>query len=535
MGEMRQISQVETRRATSLHPSGFRGAVVLLLFFTLPLFAQQPTIVELLHANALSFDKERFPDRQILRGEVQFLHDNVQMFCDSAYFYSEKNSLDAFGNVQIIQGDTLFIYSDKLFYDGNTKLARLRQNVLMENRDVTLNTENFDYDRVANMGHYFDGGELADSLNTLVSLLGYYYPDTKIAEFKQEVILENPDFTLYSDTLTYNTDSRIANIVGPSRIQHKDGELYSEKGWYNTQTEESELTQNPVLQSNNGRTLRGDTLFYNKAQGIMTARRNVEMLDSLRQITLKGNNGFYDEIKEFGRMTDRAMLIEHSSADTLFLAADTLTTVADSIYTRANAFHNVRFFRNNVQGKCDSLSYSSRDSLLNMYKMPVTWSENQQLTGDSIRAYFKNGDLDRVHVIGSAMAVSQDDSIRFNQVSGKEITGYFRDSVIYRAVVNGNVRSIYFVREDDGSLLGVNKAESSEMIIDFDAAGEAEKMVMMPAPQGILFPPEQLSGDELKLDGFLWQDEIRPKKMEDIFLRFAPPPVQEKKAGRRRR
>ena len=506
------------------------------LFFVLSVWSQQRparTVVELLHSNSLSFDRERFPDRQILRGDVQFKHDNVLMFCDSAYFYSERNSLDAFGNVQIIQGDTLFIYSDELFYDGDTRLARLRRNVQMENRDVTLFTENLNYDRVANVGYYFDGGEIVDSDNTLVSILGYYYPNTRIAEFKQAVILTNPNFKLHSDTLRYNTNTAVAYIVGPSNIYHEDGRIYSESGWYNTRTEQAELTKNSHIRNNEGRFMRGDTLFYNRLEGIMTGRQNIEVIDSLRQITLRGNDGFYDETIEFGRMTDRALLIEHSSADTLFLSADTISTVADSIYTRAKAYYNVRFFRNDLQGKSDSLLYSSRDSVLTLFTLPVVWSENHQLSGDLIRAHFNSESIDRVHVIGSAMAVSQDDSIRFNQVSGREIIGHFRDSVLHRAEVIGNVRSIYFTRENDGTLLGVNKAESSFMTIFFED-GQAEKIVMMPAPQGTWFPPEQLSGDELKLESFQWLDEMRPKTMEDVFLRFAPPPPPEQRTRRRR-
>ncbi|MDR1699468.1 MAG: hypothetical protein LBR75_06575 [Prevotellaceae bacterium] len=491
------------------------------------------TVVQLEHSNSLSFDKERFPDRQILRGDVQFSHDNVRMYCDSAYFYSERNSLDAFSNIKIVQGDTLFIYGDVLYYDGNTKLARLRGNVRMENRSVTLLTDNFDFDRLKNVGYYFDGGEIIDTTNTLVSTLGYYYPDTKIAIFNQEAVLTNPKFTLHSDTLQYNTNTAVAYIVGPSNIYHEDTQVYSEQGWYNTKIEQAELTKNSHIRNREGRFLRGDTLFYDKLAGTVVARQNIEMLDSLRQITLRGNKGFYDEIKEFGRITDRALLLEHSSADTLFLSADTITTQSDSIYTKAHAFYHVRFFRNDFQGKSDSLTYSSRDSVLTLYTAPVVWSETSQLSGEVIRAHFNGENLDRVQVVGSAMAVSQDDSTRFNQVSGKEIIGFFRDSVMYRAETIGNVRSIYFAREDDGTLLGVNKVESSLMIMYFEN-GEMHKIVMMPEPQGTFFPPEQLSGEDLKLDSFQWLDDIRPKTPEDIFLKFDAPKATEQK-GRRRK
>ena len=203
----------------------FIGWVGIFCFFCLCLPAQnqsgdsgEKTMVYLLHSDLLRFDKKLNPDAQIVEGNVVFRHDSVYMYCDSAYFYSKTNSLEAFGQVKMNQGDTLFLYGDYLFYDGNSQIAMVRENVRMENRNTTLLTDSLNYDRILNLGYYFEGGTLTDEDNVLTSDWGEYSPETKMAAFNRDVKLVNPQFTLTSDTLKYNTTTKVANILGPSDI-----------------------------------------------------------------------------------------------------------------------------------------------------------------------------------------------------------------------------------------------------------------------------------------------------------------------------
>ena len=217
-------------------------------------------MVYLDHSNTLSFDEERIADAQILRGNVIFRHDDALMYCDSAYFYENSNSLDAFGHVRLIQGDTLQGFGEKLFYDGNTKLARLRRNVrLVHGREgenpTVLTTDSLNYDRAASIAYYFHGGTVQDSLNTLVSVRGHYHTNTKQAIFSKEVVLTNPNFVLTSDTLLYNTDTKIADIVSPTLIVYdKETDIHTSLGWYNTNTEQSMLLNRSIVHHEDGNT-----------------------------------------------------------------------------------------------------------------------------------------------------------------------------------------------------------------------------------------------------------------------------------------
>ncbi|MCD8138035.1 MAG: hypothetical protein LUH01_19610, partial [Parabacteroides gordonii] len=341
------------------------------------------TKVFLEHANTLSFDKEVNADAQFLQGDVCFRHDSSYMYCDSAYFFETTNSLEAFSNVRMEQGDTLFVYGNYLFYDGNTQIAYLRENVRMENGQVTLFTDSLNYERIPDIGYYFDGGLIVDSLNQLSSFYGQYSPTTKLAIFNDSVRLENPNFTLYSDTLHYDTESKIATILGPSIIVSDSGTIHSSRGWYNTETNTSLLLDRSEVYSGN-RVLIGDSISYNQDAGFGEAFGNMCLRDTAQKVILEGQYGFYNERTEYAFATDSARFMEYSQGDTLYLHADTLEMATlDSTAREIKAFHGVRFYRIDMQGVCDSMQFNTRDSVLYMYDNPVLWNEQYQLYGDT--------------------------------------------------------------------------------------------------------------------------------------------------------
>ena len=477
------------------------------------------TLIYLEQCDRLSFDQERLPDAQLLHGNVRFRHDSVLMYCDSAYFYESRNSMDAFGNIRIEQGDTLFVYGDLLFYNGNTKLARLRQNVRMIDHNTTLTTDSLNYDRIQNLAYYFTGGTIRDSLNTLNSVWGQYSPDSKEAFFKQDVRLENPNFIMETDTLIYNTENHIADIVGPTEIIYQEEtNIYSTRGWYDTNTEKSMLLDNSLIVHADGKTLRGDTIFYDKKAKFGESFSNVELTDSVQKTTLYGDYCVYDEIKETGLATRKALLTEWSSEDTLFVHADTLATRKDSVYNTMYGYNNVRVFRNDMQSVCDSMFYTDRDSIMSLYYEPIMWSSNNQISADFIQIHMNGNELDHAHLQGSAIAIQQEDSIRFNQLSGKEIIAYFHEKELYKVDVNGNTETVFFPKEDDGTILVINKLISSYAQLFFKDR-KIEKAVFAPAASGTTYPLEELPPEETLLGNFFWAEQERPQSKNDVFLK----------------
>lgn len=477
--------------------------------------------VYLLHSDVLKRSKDNpDPTAQILVGDVVFRHDSIYMYCDSACFYEKTNSLEAFDNVKMVQGDTLFLYGDYLFYDGNMQIAQIRNNVRMENRTTTLTTDSLNYDRVANLGYFFDGGTLMDEENVLTSDWGEYSPATKESVFNYEVKLVNPKFVLTSDTLRYNTATKIASIVGPSDIDSEENHIYSELGYYYTQQGQAELLNRSVL-SNGGKNLTGDSLFYDRNKGFGEAFRHVEFVDTIGKNMLVGDYCFYDQLNSYAFATDKAMAVDFSQGDSLYIHADTLQMYTfnfntDSVFREARAFHKVRFYRTDVQGVCDSLVFSSKDSCLTMYRDPILWNKNQQLLGEQIMVYMNDSTIDWAHIENQALSVERIDSVNYNQVTGKEMKAFFQGGEMRQVDVIGSVRLVYYPMERDSTLIGMNISETSQLNM-FLENRKLKKMIMSPKSNGTLYPMSQLPADKMKLDNFAWFDYVRPLDKEDIF------------------
>lgn len=480
---------------------------------------KQKSKVYLLHSDLLRKDSHH-PDAQVVVGNVVFRHDSVYMYCDSAYYYDQISSFEAFSNVRMEQGDTLFLYGDHLYYDGMTQIAEMRMNVRMENRTTTLLTDSLNYDRVYNLGYFFDGGTLMDEQNVLTSEWGEYNPSTKQSVFNYNVRLVNPQFTLTSDTLRYNTATKVANIVGPSDIVSDANHIYSERGNYNTATGKADLYDRSVL-SNEGKQLTGDTLYYDRNTGVGEAFWNIVMNDTVNKNMMTGDYGFYNEQTKYAFVTRKAVAVDYSQGDSLFLHGDTLMLETfhlntDSMYREMRAFHKVRFYRTDVQGVADSLVFSTVDSCLTMYKDPILWNENQQLVGEQVKIYMNDSTIDWAHIINQALSVEQVDSTLFNQVAGKEMKSYFLDGQMRKTEVIGSVRIVYYPMDSDSTLIGMNVSETSQLDIYLQDQ-KLERMVMSPKSNGTLYPMDQIPKGTDRLDNFVWFDYIRPQNKTDIF------------------
>lgn len=511
------------------------------------------TMVYLEHSDRLSFDEDRIADAQILSGDVRFRHDDALMYCDSAYFYEKTNSIDAFGHIRFVQGDTLLGYGDKLYYNGNTKLARLRKNVRLvhgtENPTI-LTTDSLNYDRVRDVAYYFSFGSIRDSLNTLNSEWGQYTPNNKQAVFSHDVKLTNPKFELTSDTLLYNTETHIADLVSPTQIVYeKETNIYSSRGWYNTETERSMLLQRSVVEQTDGKSLTGDTIFYDKRIGYGRILGRMVMKDTVNKATLMGNRGEMFHDGEAGYATDSALMVDWSDstacaymhADTLFteeipyrltriVARDSVwqdslmvaqapdTMEIDTTYRRMRAFHNVRVYRTDMQAVCDSLDYIGKDSVMTLYRDPVCWSESNQISADTIRIYVRNGKVDYAHGKGNALTIKQETRKFYDQMGGKEMVAYIRDGEMKEVDVNGNAMTVFYPQDEDSTFIGVNTTESSYVKVYLEEQ-KIHHILFTAETTGVLYPLDQVPSGKDRLGGFFWAEQERPRDAEDVFSR----------------
>lgn len=488
--------------------------------------------VEILNADEWSFDERIAPGAQRLRGNVRFKHADALMFCDSAYLYSDQR-LDAFGNVRIQQGDTLEMTGQRLRYNGNARTARLEGNVMLRNPDMELTTPSLDYDLRNKTGIYTEGGRIESCTdeNVLTSRRGTYFSETRNFIFSRKVRLEHPERIITTDTMHYGTATGIAAFFGPTRlVQLADSsELKTRRGTYDTRTEQARFTRRSSILSK-GRLLQGDTLYYDKASGLGRAWGNVSMSDTTGELVVRGKVGSYNERTNRSMITGMAELVMLMDGDTLFMHGDTLFTRPDvridsagvsSTHRRIIARRNVRFFKSDMQGVCDTLVYSDADSLLHMFHRPVLWSGNDQITGEHIRITMRDGGPHRLDVMRDAFLMSQADSSNFDQVTGNSMIGYFRDGTLHRVLAEGNARTVYFARETkDGeeSLMGMNRADCSRISVGL-SDGQVSTVTFMERPDAILYPMAKIPPEELRMKGAEWRIDERPLDRAGIFAR----------------
>lgn len=478
--------------------------------------------VYLKHADMLRFNQYgEHAGAQILNGNVAFLHKGALLTCDSAYFYQESNSFKAFGHVKMRQGDTLSLTSDYAFYDGDNQMAEARHNVLLRHRGTKLYTDSLNYDRLYNIGYFFEGGKMVDRDNVLVSDWGVYDTETRKAVFNYNVNLRNPKFTLTTDTLNYDTRTSLANIVGPSVIRSKESVIHTSDGYYNTNTGRARLYGRSTM-SNKGKEITGDSLFYDEKRGISQGYRNVIYKDTQKKNELHCNYLWYNEKNGFAFATENPVMMEYSQKDTLFVHSDTIKVITyhlntDSVYRTAHCYNKVRAFRNDVQAVCDSLVYNTKDSCMTMYRDPIAWSGDRQLLGEEIQVFMKDSTIDRAHIINQALTAElMPDKEHYQQLSSKEMFAYFTKGQITQTEAIGNVRSIYYPVDDkDSTLMGLVYIETDTMKM-FMRDRQLQK-IWTSKTDGTWYPMTQIPPERYKLDGFTWFDYIRPINKDDIY------------------
>ncbi|MDR3094609.1 MAG: class A beta-lactamase [Bacteroidales bacterium] len=472
--------------------------------------------IEITNYNSMEFAKLIAPDAFRLLGDVRFVHDSILMTCDSAYYYEKTNTLDAFSRVHIVQKDSSTVDGDFAKYQGDIKFAEIWDNVVLKDTDAIMKTPHLYYDMNTNIAYYTDSALIINGTNDMVSKTGYYHRNINTFYFKQDVVLHTPDYTIVTDTLNYNVQTKVADFVGPTRIRNEKDTIYCELGWYDTNDTVALFRQNAWIKSGST-TINADTLYYERASGNGHAFSNINILDTANNVILRGHIGEFNNITEAAWLTKRALMIMIGEKDSLFMHSDTLRSNTDTAgFKILRAYNKVKFYSLDMQGMCDSLAISLRDSIIRMYTNPVLWAQDNQMTADYIEIETEHQHPKRMNLLGKGFMVSEEDSVGFNQIRGRKIVGLFRgENELYRINVYDDSESVYYTKEDD-FVTGVNKVSSTDIVILLK-----DKKVQEVNPykniKGEMIPVVEFNQTELTLNGFNWWQAHQPLNKQEVF------------------
>lgn len=480
-------------------------------------YAQEKSRIKILHADY--FIPESDENRQKLIGNVRLQHKEILMNCDSLYSYT-NDYIEAFGNVHVIQNDSLHLWGDFMTYDGNTGLTKVRRNVLMDDGKVKLTTHFLDYNSNEKIGYYFNTGTLKDSINTLVSRRGYYYTDLNRMFFKDSVRVHTPEYLIHSDTLIYGTESKIISIVGPTTIYGEDRTLYSEDGWHNSATSHAELYKNNRITYNEYWGV-ADTITIDSISGMAIMRRDIHLYDTVNMLIVEGEYGELQKNNEFAYVTDRALMTMVGKQDSLFIHGDTLSLSKDTLGENIiRAYYRAKFFSRDLQGLCDSMTFAVADSTVYLSGSPIVWASGNQMSATEIDMFIRESEVKEFHLNNKAMMVNQVDTVKFNQIKGRTMTGYLEHNELHLINVNGNGETLYYNVEDGDFLLFhavcayINIYIAEKKITDIKFYQDID---------GTLTPFFMVKPEERYLRDFEWHIDKQPKKKEDIFLKETSP------------
>lgn len=499
--------------------------ILLAFFFPLWVYAQTetaPKIIEIRNADALSAFRQDEENVIQLTGKVVLFHEGAYMYCDTAFLYEKANNMHAYGQIHIRQGDTLSLFGDVLHYDGNTKKAEISGNVRLRDPNVNMTTTRLQYDRVSGQVHYPDSADIRNGTDRIRSRQGWYSSNDQTFTFTENVSIQNPEYNLLSEKLIYETNTEISHFYGPTYIYSQGSVIYCENGWHDKKNDEARFSTNASVISGS-RILTGDSLYYRRGVGYGQGIGNVKIQDTTEKITVTGN--YAETWKDLNMywVTDNAQLQQAFDTDTLFVHGDTLKAWEDSLsFRHIQCWNNVKFFKPDLQGACDSLIYTESDSLMRMYFSPVLWSDSSQMTARHIQIKMIRGTLYYFDLLEKSMLVSRDDSIRYNQMKGKNMRGFFTDNELRRLEIYENGQMVYFPREEDGSLIGANLLKCKNITLWIEGK-QVSRISCRENPVGVLHPWEKVKREETMLDGFSWQHADRPFRPEEIFIHREKP------------
>lgn len=456
-------------------------------------------------------------------GNVHFQHNNANLYCDSAIFFRDDNRVNAYSRVHINQGDTINLFCDSLRYNGNTKISKLDGNVRMRDQEYKLVTDSLEYDGNNAIGAYDNFATITtikDDIK-LTSIKGYYHAKPKIFFFKDSVRVSHPEYQLISDTLEYRTNDNTAHFHGPTTIKMDSSLVKCSRGTYYTDNRFVELWNGATLIDSN-RTFYADSMLYSQETGIGEGFMNVDLYDSTEQIQFLSNYMWKSAENDTIILNDQARIIQYNEKDTLELHADSIFHRTDSLDEKVSiAERNVAIINGDIKVRSDSAFFSSTDSIIKLFKDPILWSENTQLTADSILSNYYNNEFHEVYLYNNSFIASEHDSLHYDQIKGKFMTAWIDSNKVQKVKIEFNAQTLYFTEEEkpaaDSSLTikkvdGMNDLECSEILIHFKNS-EIDHITFIDEPTATYMPISKVLETELFLKGFNWQIARQPKSI----------------------
>ncbi|MBR6333265.1 MAG: hypothetical protein IKR77_02585 [Bacteroidales bacterium] len=490
--------------------------VCLLSLFELPAQTQRIKY----RADMGYYDEDLMPGAQRLIGHVVFSQDNVRGYCDSAYLFERENYIIAYGDkVRILVGDSVRLYGYRVYYDGNTKMVSIASSVRLEKGKAYLVTDSLTYDMNRDVGYYLTGGTIVNETDTLVSKVGHYYTKTDDAYVSYDVIVKNETYTMDCDSLRYNSARKMVYFISPTQLCSDKQDGYTEGGWYDTDNDIS-LFVGHVWMQQEQQTIKGDSIYYNRFQHVGKAWHHVEVVDTSQNYVLRGHYVEYHDKGGVSTATDSALLILIDNGDSLYLHADTLKlyTNEDQEAQLALAYYHTKFYRHDLQGACDSMSCVVTDTIIYLYYNPVVWSDQYQMTADTIYSFKVDSIHSCVKLCKSAFLVgSLYRDTEFNQVKGTNITGFIERKKLYQVDIDNNAECVYYVQEEDSSLIGINTSITNQMRILLED-NKIKQIRFYDQPDGKIYPDQQFEDKNRRLADFRWLVKYRPLKKEDLFV-----------------
>jgi len=483
--------------------------------------------INIVYGANLTKNEELYPGAFIFSKDtkqVQFEHQGADLWCDIAIFYQKENRLRAIDNIRLQQGDSVTMTSGKIDYDGNTKLAKAYENVVLDNKtseegNMILTTDTLRFDREKQQAYYQDFGTVVDSANTLTSEIGRYFMETKKFQFLDSVHIDNPQYILDSEQLDYYQTSKNAYMYGPSTITGDTYKIYCERGFYDTKIESGYGIKNTRIDYNN-RIIKGDSVYFDKASEFASATNNIVVTDTINNAVTRAHYAEVFKAKDSVFATKRAVTISLVEQDSLYVHGDTLMVTGPPDNRIVRAFRNAKFFKTDMSGKCDSIHSAEKTGLIQLVRNPVLWNGVNQMTGDSIHiiSNVKTEQLDSLKVLQNAFIVSLDSISKtgYNQAKGVNLYGKFKENELKIIDLIKNTEVIYYMYNDDQELIGINKTICSSIRITM-ANNDVEDLTFRTNPDGDIFPDKDLPQESRKLKGFIWRGDERILTKNDIF------------------
>ena len=480
---------------------------------------------------------------QILAGNVRLKQGNSYFECDSCVINKHLNLFEAFGNVHINDADTADVYAGYLRYFTDKKIAFLTNNVRLTDGEGTLTTNDLEYDLNTKVGIYRNGGKVVNKKSVLTSQEGHYYADLKDVYFRKNVELKDPAYYLSSDSLLYNTGTETVRFIAETFIRDSSNRtIRTREGYYNLKTGQAEFGQRPIV-DDGPRQITGDKIEFDDSTGISKVTGDAILVDTAEGLTVIANLIFSDRKKDAFLATNKPLMIIKQDDDSVFVAADTLFSARltdlygiqdstkvdtlkgvvvvdsnkkDSTNRYFEAFRNVRIFSDSLQAVCDSMFYSFKDSIFRLYDDPVVWSNQNQITGDTILLYTKNKKADKMEVYENSFLVNRVKPEVFNQIKSTRMDAFFINGDIDSVRAGGNAECIYYIQADDSAFTGINQSTSDLLDIYFKER-ELQRVVFRSAVKGTIWPAQQKTPQEMRLNNFKWHEERRPKTRYELF------------------